>query len=45
MKSKRTHSGPENLTKSRPKKKLVKSNKLISQKNFWAKFDFLQFQK
>ena len=38
------HSGPENLKKSRPKK-LVKSNKSISRKNFLAKFHFLQLQK
>ena len=39
-----THSGPENLKKSRPKK-LVKSNKSISEKIFLAKFHFLRFQK
>ena len=38
------HSGPENLKKSRPKK-LVKSHKSISRKNFLAKFHFFQFQK
>ena len=38
------HSGPENLKKSSPKK-LVKSNKSISQKIFLAKFHFLPFQK
>ena len=31
------HSGPENLKKSRPKK-LVKSNKPISRKKFFAQF-------
>ena len=38
------HSGPENFKKSRPKK-LVKSNKSISQTNFLTKFHFLQVQK
>ena len=38
-----SHSGPENLKKSRPKK-LVKSNKSISRKFFLIKFHFLQFQ-
>ena len=31
--------------KSLGQKKLVKSNKSISRKNFWIKFHFLQFQK
>ena len=38
------HCGPENLKKSRTKKR-VKSNKSISQKFFLTKFHFLQFQK
>ena len=38
------HSGPEYLKKSKPKK-LVKSNKSISQQFFLTKFHFLQFQK
>ena len=44
-----TQSGPENLKKSRQKKKLVKSNKSISRKNFaiskMAKNQFLNWEK
>ena len=43
-KNTREHSRPENLKKSRPKK-LVKSNKSISQKNFLTKIHFFPFQK
>ena len=40
------HSGPENLKKVQAKKKLMKSNKSISQNNFfWPISIFLQFQK
>ena len=39
-----SHSRPENLKKSRPKK-LVKSNKSTPLKNFLDQIPFLQFQK
>ena len=40
-----TYSEPENLKKSRPKKKLVKANKSISGEKIMTKIHFLQFQK
>ena len=39
-----SHSGPENLKKSRPKK-LVKSNKSISRKKFFNQIPFFEISK